>query len=233
MKNNNLKLTFNYLQIGLLGNVSQDLFAFSPHQSYPYIDHSKDAEGYWTEYIEAKLVYDHNNIAVELGKFNRNWGHGKRSLHISDKAPSYPQIGLKYKLNPKLTFLYFHGFLNSGIPDTNRSIYYNNSYSQRFINVPRNIAAHRIEWKPNDTFLISVNETVVYATRTLDIYYLMPILPFYPIENYIGDTDNIQMGFELLYNVSDFQGSYIAFFMDELPQNGFNNLKIIIGLDYS
>jgi len=145
MKNNNLKVTFKYLQLGLLGNVSQDLFAFSPHQSYPYIDKSKDAEGYWSEYLETKLIYDYNNIAVELGKFNRNWGHGKRSLHISDKAPSYPQIGLKYKLNPKLTFLYFHGFLNSGIPDTNRSIYYNKNYSQRFINVPRNIAAHRIE----------------------------------------------------------------------------------------
>ena len=33
----------------------------------------------------------------------------------------------------------------------------------------------------------------------------MPILPFYPIENYIGDTDNIQMGFELLYKINEFQ----------------------------
>ena len=215
IKNNDLKLTFNYLQIGLLGNVNQDLFEFSPQQSYPYIDDSKDAEGYWTEHIEAKLIYEYNNLAFEFGKFNRHWGYGYRSLHISDKAPSYPQIGFKYNLNTNLNYLYFHGFLNSGIPDTTRSIFYNNNYSKRFINVPRNIAAHRVEWKPNDTFLLSINETVVYATRAIDIYYLIPILPFYPIENYIGDTDNIQMGFELLYKINDFQGSYIAFFMDE------------------
>ena len=215
IENNKLKFNFNYLQLGLLGNVNQDLFDFSPQQSYPYIDDSKDAEGHWTEHLEAKLIYNDNNLDVELGKFNRHWGDGIRSLHISDKAPSYPQIGFKYNLNSKLSYLYFHGFLNSGIPDTARSIFYNNNYSQRFINVPRNIAAHRVEWQLNKAFAISLNETVIYATRTFDIHYLIPILPFYPIENYIGDTDNIQMGFELLYNINDFQGSYIAFFMDE------------------
>ena len=42
------RLKFNYLQIGLLGNVNQDLFNFSPQQSYAYIDQSKDADGFWT-----------------------------------------------------------------------------------------------------------------------------------------------------------------------------------------
>ena len=65
-----LKLTFNYLQLGLLGNVNQNLFAFSPHQSYPYIDDSKDAVGYWTEHIESKLIYDYNNLAFELPILN-------------------------------------------------------------------------------------------------------------------------------------------------------------------
>ena len=102
IKSNKLKFNFNYLQLGLLGNVNQDLFNFSPQQSYPYIDDSKDAEGHWTEHIEAKLSYNDNNLDIELGKFNRHWGIGSRSLHISDKAPSYPQIGFKYNLNSKL-----------------------------------------------------------------------------------------------------------------------------------
>ena len=37
--------------------VNQDLFDFSPQQSYPYIDDSKDAEGHWTEHLEAKLIF--------------------------------------------------------------------------------------------------------------------------------------------------------------------------------
>ena len=92
IENNNLDLTLNYLQLGLLGNIDQNLFNFSPQQSFAYIDKSKDASGYWTEHVEAKLSYNYDNIVIELGKFNRHWGHGERSLHISNKAPSYPQI---------------------------------------------------------------------------------------------------------------------------------------------
>ena len=213
--NRNWKLKFDYLQIGLLGNVNQSIFNFSPKQSYAYLDQSKDADGFWTEYIDTKLSYNNNNFIIELGKFNRHWGNGNRSLYISDKAPSYPQIGLKYKLNQKLSYFYFHGFLNSNIPDSSRSLYYKNNFSQRSISIPRNIAAHRIEWKPNDKFIFNFNESVIYATRSIDIYYLIPILPFYPIENYIGDTDNIQMGVDILFKINELQKMYVSFFMDE------------------
>lgn len=215
IENDNLDLTLNYLQLGLLGNINQNLFNFSPQQSFAYIDKSKDASGYWTEHVEAKLSYNYGNIVIELGKFNRHWGHGERSLHISNKAPSYPQIGFRYKLNTTLNYLYFHGFLNSNIPDTIRTNYYSNHFSQRYINIPRNIAAHQIKWKPNNKILISLYESVVYATRSIDMYYLLPIIPFYPLENYIGDTDNIQMGFEILYTLNESQASYLAFYMDE------------------
>ena len=215
INNKKWNLTFDYLQIGLLGNVNQSIFNFSPEQSYAYLDQSKDADGFWTEYIDTKLSYNNKNFIIELGKFNRHWGNGNRSLYISDKAPSYPQIGLKYKLNQKLSYFYFHGFLNSNIPDSSRSLYYKNNFSQRSISIPRNIAAHRIEWKPNDKFIFNFNESVIYATRSIDIYYLIPILPFYPIENYIGDTDNIQMGVDILFKINELQKMYVSFFMDE------------------
>ena len=48
-----------------------------------------------------KCFINYNNFIIELGKFNRHWGNGNRSLYISNKAPSYPQIGFKYKLNQK------------------------------------------------------------------------------------------------------------------------------------
>ena len=129
--NRNWKLKFDYLQIGLLGNVNQSIFNFSPKQSYAYLDQSKDADGFWTEQIDTKLSYNYNDFIFELGKFNRYWGNGNRSLYISDKAPSYPQIGFKYKLNQKLSYLYLHGFLNSNIPDSSRSSYYKNNFSLR------------------------------------------------------------------------------------------------------
>ena len=72
INNERLKLTFDYLQIGLLGNVNQDIFNFSPKQSYAYLDQSKDADGFWTEHIDAKLSYNYKNFVIELGKFNRH-----------------------------------------------------------------------------------------------------------------------------------------------------------------
>ena len=216
IKNKNWRLDFDYIQLGLLGNVNQNIFSFSPQQSYAYLDKSKDADGYWTEYINTKLSYNYNNFIIELGKFDRHWGSAHRSLHISDKAPSYPQIGFKYRLNQNWNYIYFHGFLNSNIPDSNRAVYYQNNFSQRSINIPRNIAAHRIEWRPNNKLLLSFNESVIYATRSIDIHYLIPILPFYPIENYIGDTDNIQMGCDIVFDLTKSQRYYLGFFMDEL-----------------
>ena len=215
INNTSWNVTLNYLQIGLLGNINQDIFNFSPEQSYAYLDQSKDADGFWTEHIDTKLNYNYKNFIIELGKFNRHWGYGNRSLYISNKAPSYPQIGFKYKLNQKLSYVYFHGFLKSNIPDSSRSSYYKNNFSQRSISIPRNIAAHQIEWKPNSKLIICFNESVIYATRSLDIYYLIPILPFYPIENYIGDTDNIQMGFDVLLKFNELKKIYASFFMDE------------------
>ena len=146
VKNSQWDLKFDYLQIGLIGNVDQNIFSFSPNQSFAYLDKSKDADGYWTEYISAKLNYNFNdNTIIELGKFDRHWGNGYRSLHISSKTPSYALIGFKYTLNHKWKYIYFHGFLNSDIPDSIKSSYYRNNFSQRTINIPRNINQMMIE----------------------------------------------------------------------------------------
>ncbi len=205
-----------YIQFGFLGNIENGLFNFSPSQSFPYIDGSKDADGYWSEYLDTKITYTKESIMLELGKFDRHWGFGKRGIHISNKVPSYPQFGMNWKINNKLTLIYFHGFLNSGITDSTRSNFYNNNFSKRSINVTRNIASHRIEWSVNDKLKIGANETVIYAFRNIDIHYLIPIAPFYPIENYLGDTDNIQMGLDALYFLKNNNKIYFGFFMDEL-----------------
>ena len=223
--NKNWTVEAEYIQFGFLGELNEDLFSFSSLQSFPYIDKSKDADGYWTEYANAKIIYSLNNIDFEFGKFDRHWGPGNRALHISNKAPSYPQLGFKWNIANNLSLCYFHGFLNSGILDSNRADIYNNNISQRSINISRNIAAHRIEWRLNNKIKLSANETVIYATRDIDIHYLIPVVPFYPIENYLGDTDNIQMGFDASYDITMKQKIYIAFFMDELTPEWIFNKK--------
>ena len=206
----------DYLQLGFLGDINQELYKFSSKKGLPYLDDSKDADGYWSEYLKAKITYKLNSINFYFGIFDREWGFGKNAIHISNKAPSYPQFGFDWKIKDNLSLIYFHGFLHSDIPDSSRANFYNNEISERALNVSRNIASHRIEWSPTKNLELGFNETVIYATRGLDIHYLIPFAPFYPIENYLGDTDNIQMGFDLNLKFRNNQALYLGFFMDEL-----------------
>ena len=215
-KNTMWSVLVDYVQLGFLGQINHGLYSFSPTKGLPYLDKSKDADGYWSEYVKAKITYKLKSTKIHLGIFDRHWGHGVKSIHISRKSPSYPQFGFDWKIKKNLNFIYFHGFLNSGVNDSSQSKFYENEISQRLVGIPRNIASHRIEWKPTDKFILSFNESVIYAVRNIDFHYLIPFTPFYPIENYLGDIDNIQMGFDLLYTFKDKQKFYFGFFMDEL-----------------
>jgi hypothetical protein len=212
----NWKIESKYLQLGFLGDIDSNLFNSSHIQSLPYIDKSKDADGYWSEFSTAKISYHFPNLRLEIGKYDQLWGGGKRAIYLSNKAPSYPQFGFEWKIKENLKLIYFHGFLKSGIDDSTSGKYYNNIGNLgRSINIKRSIAGHRIVWNLNSKLKISANETVVYALRGLDIHYLIPVLPFYPTENYLGDTDNLQMGFDVEIKPLIDKTIYLSFFMDE------------------
>ncbi len=214
--NENWNISARFIQFGFLGNVNDGLFKFSPHQNFPYIDGSKDADGFWSEHLDTKISYTKNSLIIEFGKFDRHWGFGKRSIYLSKKVPSYPQFGINWEINDRLKLIYFHGFLNSGIIDSSRSNFYKNSFSRRTLDIPKNIASHRIEWIFNPNIKIGLNESVIYAFRNIDVHYLIPFAPFYPIENYLGDIDNIQMGLDASFKIKKNFEIYFGFFMDEL-----------------
>lgn len=224
---NNFIITSKYIQLGILGEgIDTSFYSLTNQQSLPYIDKSKDSDGYWSEFSEAKISYYGNNYNIYFGKFDRKWGPGVNAIHLSNKAPSYPQLGFDWKINDNLRLYYFHGFLVSGIIDSSYNYYYNsNNNLGRSINVKRSIAGHRLEWIINEKLLFALNETVIYAFRGLDLNYSIPVIPFYPIENYLGDTDNIQMGFDLRFNPTKNKAIYLSFFMDELTPEWLFNSK--------
>ena len=118
---------------------------------------------------KTKISYKLKSAEIHLGIFDRNIGQGVNSIHISRKSPSFPQIGFDWQMKKNLNFIYFHGFLNSSINDSSRSIFYENEISQRIINIPRNIAFHRIEWKPTNNLSLGLNESVIYSVRNLPL----------------------------------------------------------------
>ena len=225
-QNNYLEITSDYIQFFISGDINIDEFLdFSPDQSFPYLRNSLDAGGYWTENATMKLSYNYTGFKLIIGKYDNHWGPGKRSIHISNKAPSYPQFGFQWEINKRLKLHYFHGILQSSIIDTNKSKYYKHvwedseyesSIGSRNITIDRYIAAHRIEWNVNEKLKLVANESVVYAMRGFDFHYLMALAPFLQIEDYLGDLDNIQMGSEISYLFNYNRQIYLCFYMDEL-----------------
>ena len=43
------------MQLGFIGQINRSLYSFSPIKSLPYLDESKDADGYWSEYVKTKI----------------------------------------------------------------------------------------------------------------------------------------------------------------------------------
>ena len=78
----------------------------------------------------------------------------------------------------------------------------------------RNIAGHRLDWQPNEKWNISISELVIYANRSLEMAYLLPFIPFFPLQNYLNDTDNIVMSADVQYFHQNNMRIYVAFLMD-------------------
>jgi len=59
--------------------------------------------------------------------------------------------------------------------------------------------AHKLQYDFSNNFRLHLYELVVYGGyRTIEPYYLLPFIPFLPIQTYLGDIDNdlISIGFE-------------------------------------
>ena len=194
-------------------NVSQEAFLFSRNQGIEFPAGYTFGDGFWYEYSTMKITYSTENALFDFGKFNRFWGPGTYPLTVSNKPPSYPQFGFEWNIIQSLRLRYFHGFLKSEIQDSIRSINYGN-VSERQIDLPRSIAGHRLEWTPFPRVTLGATETVIYGVRDLDVHYLMPFIPFWSLQHYLGDTDNIQMSGDVSL-IFENRTLYAVLFVDE------------------
>jgi hypothetical protein len=194
-------------------NVSKEAFLFSRNQGIEFPAGYTFGEGFWYEYATMKITYSTENALFEFGKFNRFWGPGTYPLTVSNKPPSYPQFGFEWNIIQSLRLRYFHGFLKSEIQDLIGASYYENVGERQF-DLPRSIAGHRLEWTPLPRVTFGATETVIYGVRDLDVHYLMPFIPFWSLQHYLGDTDNIQMSGDVSLNFEN-GNLYAVLFIDE------------------
>ena len=190
---------------------------FTRNQGLNYVSNDPGLESNQQNYYvsDLKVQYGDSSNFIYLYKWNQHWGPGINSLTISGKIPTFPHYGFSWDLTEKIHFKYFHGQLISGIEDSTYLGYYTlNEYHKPF-QISRNVSGHRLDWQLNEKWNISISEMVIYANRSLEVAYLLPFIPFFPIQNYIGDTDNILMSTDIQYLYQSNLRIYGAFLMDE------------------
>ena len=173
-----------------------------------------DSDNTWFESSNLKVEYSIDSFNASFGKFNTFWGNGHSSLIISNNIPSYPQAGFSWKISNSLTLEYLLGSLSSKIVDSSSSDLYDNVGSRNTF-FSRSIAAHRFIWEPFPFLTFNAMETVIYGDRTIDVHYLLPFIPFWSMQHYTGDIDNIQMCGEVIFHLKQNWDIYGSLFVDE------------------
>lgn len=167
------------------------------------------------------------NFQIIFGKYKTNIGpFASGNLSISNNAPSFPQLMIKYNHKNKLLFSYLIGSLNSNIPhnycqdiDANcyvnrqdlyvdewelqNSAYWYNEYYEQNIYPPsgksiyeRYVVNHRIDFKPINNFRIGFYEQIIFGAKSPPFNYLIPINPLWSSQHSGNDTDNLLIGLD-------------------------------------
>jgi len=200
----------------LLDGVRSKPSNFTHQQGLHWVEHppgiADDQSNYYL--ADLKLEYGDSVSYFYFNKWDQHWGPGVNSLTISNKIPRFFHFGFKWQLQENVRFEYFHGKLKSGIHNTNYADYYN-EVGSRIFDITRNIAGHRLEWQPLKQLIISGSELITYANRSIELTYLLPFVPFFPIQTYVGETDNVIMSGDIQYLPNENVRIYGVFLMDE------------------
>ncbi|MDP2365817.1 MAG: hypothetical protein Q8M94_18860, partial [Ignavibacteria bacterium] len=180
-----------------------------------------------TEYseINAVVATDWSWGSFSVGKGFHEWGYGESGLLVlSQKPPSYGFIRLDIKPVDWLRFNYMHGWLSSGIPDSN-SFFYNTAGGISFSFRDKFIATHSLIVTPLSGLDLSVGESIIYDDE-LELLYLMPIMFFRLADHQLSNQLNAAGGnAQFFFGVSS-KGHlknthlYGTLFIDEITLSG-------------
>jgi len=189
---------------------------FTPEHGFSWAQHATgEAEEFDTDYGRLALTYQSGPLEAYAGKLAQNWGPGLHAITISQKAPTFPQFGFNWRINDMLRFRYLHGDLFSTQIDAQRTKYYGSHIGAQKVYIPRHLVAHRLEITPVELLTIGFTEQVVYGARGLELGYLLPFIPYWHVQHYLGDTDNVQMSADITLRPRPGVRLYGVFLVDE------------------
>ncbi len=185
------------------------------------------------------ITYYNEWGSIGLIKDNVMWGDNYNGSNIlSGRAPSFPMITMKLKPTSWFELNYIHGFLISNVLDS--TYYYIEQHTidgekKHYRPMNKFLAANMLTFTPIPKLNISVGNAIVYAERSIQPAYLIPIAFYKSIDHLLtkgikSENQNSQ----LFINVSSRNIKHIhlygSFFIDEMmfsrfkPSNPETNL---------
>lgn len=182
------------------------------------VKQSFDGENLQYSFVRGMISQSWSWGSFDVGKEDIEWGSGRNSqLILSDKAPSFPFIRLILKPADWLQFQYVHGWLQSGIIDSNSVRKTLVDGRESFYQVGKYIASHIVSVYPFNNLSFSLGESIIYSDK-LEPFYFIPVLFFRLADHYTSDSgDNAQIFANVSYKYYPLRVKlYATLFIDEL-----------------
>lgn len=117
------------------------------------------------------MQWDPSPISLTIGRVPQRWGPGRfTQLLISNNSPPMDMLRFQCDLGGVFTFT---GITSSVESDS--AIY---------------LTAHRIDVKPFDGLRIGLSESILFRSDGIDLAYMNPFIPWYPVQWNERDDDN-------------------------------------------
>ena len=157
------------------------------------------------------LTYELNkHFTFQFGNDKNFIGDGYRSLLLSDNAFNYPHVKI-------ITDIWKIRYVNifAEMQDiTRKDLQDNEPFIRKYASM------HYLDLNIGKRASIGVFESVVWhsdstGSRGFDIGYMNPFIFFRPVEFSIGSPDNVLMGFNLKYKITNKTTAYAQLLLDE------------------
>ena len=168
-------------------------------------------------------------VEVQVGKDRAVWGPAPLdNLGLSGNAPGFHMVRLRSRFGA-LHLVSLHGALRpcpdrpdsplcAGTRDESRSYVVHGR--SRSLDRDRWIAAHRLEAAVTRSLDIGFQEVVVYGDRGPEAAYLNPLAPYWAVQSYLGDKDNVMMAVDIDWRLRPGVRLWAAYLIDDLKKLG-------------
>jgi hypothetical protein len=163
---------------------------------------------------------------VLIGKDEVRWGPAPGdNLGLSNNAPSYDMISLRSRLGA-FKLVSIAGFLRPcpDRPDSplcagvgSEDSYIVNGVARR-LEREKYMSAHRLEVALAPWIDVGFQEVVIYGDRGPEWTYLNPFMFYWAAQSYLGDKDNMMMGFDVDMRPLSGLRLYAAYVVDDLKK---------------